>query len=719
MFKKLKLTTKLTLVISAVVMVVFAVLITITVVTSRASIYTGISGELASIAEFNGGEIQSGFDTVERAALGIQDYIGRLYSGQVTEEGDADLQQSTLYPGRALTSAAYNLEQFVVETARNTVKNTPEIKMLGVMFEPYQLQSDMEEYGFYVTMDTADTSIHIYDAYEGYAKEDSYRIPAGEGHPYISQPYQDGDGMVVAYGTPITYGGRVVGVVITSVDLGAFSSVKTTSTNYDSMWATLFNQDGIIVWNSRSAESTGLNLSDMVPDPDRLEELRSLMAQGTAFQAEIPAEEGKNISCFFNPLQAGDETWWSMTGLYTADAESTLVQTTRLLLLLSLASLLLILAVVIVVLRQMLRPVQRVARAADEIASGNLEIQLDVSRHDEIGLLAGSFQTMTENLRAIIQDIDYMLDEMSVGNFCINTREEARYVGEYGRILDSIRRINRTLSHTLRQIDGAANHVFSGSEQASVGAQSMAQGATEQASAIQELAATASDILEHVQSNAEHARNVSEKAVTVGREIVDSNQKMQESLSAMTEIRRSSGEIGNIIKTIEDIAFQTNILALNAAVEAARAGTAGKGFAVVAEEVRNLAQKSSAASQDTAELIQRSLSAIQQGTTSMNETAEYMQRVVQSAQEITETIQQISEASDQQAEALAQITQGVDQISSVVQTNSATAEQSAAASQEMANQSRILKELTAKFQLRDIEDEVDNVTGAEAQHGRA
>ena len=86
------------------------------------------------------------------------------------------------------------------------------------MFEPYQLQSDMEEYGFYVTMDTADTSIHIYDAYEGYAKEDSYRIPAGEGHPYISQPYQDGDGMVVAYGTPITYGGRVVGVVITSVD---------------------------------------------------------------------------------------------------------------------------------------------------------------------------------------------------------------------------------------------------------------------------------------------------------------------------------------------------------------------------------------------------------------------------------------------------------------------------------------------------------------------
>ncbi len=210
LFKKLKLTTKLTLVISAVVMVVFAVLITITVVTSRASIYTGISGELASIAEFNGGEIQSGFDTVERAALGIQDYIGRLYSGQVTEEGDADLQQSMLYPGRALTSAAYNLEQFVVETARNTVKNTPRSRCSALCLSPTSFRAIWKNTDFTSPWIQRILPFISMTPTRDMRKRTPTAFLLERGHPYISQPYQDGDGMVVAYGTPITYGGRVV-----------------------------------------------------------------------------------------------------------------------------------------------------------------------------------------------------------------------------------------------------------------------------------------------------------------------------------------------------------------------------------------------------------------------------------------------------------------------------------------------------------------------------
>jgi methyl-accepting chemotaxis protein len=167
----------------------------------------------------------------------------------------------------------------------------------------------------------------------------------------------------------------------------------------------------------------------------------------------------------------------------------------------------------------------------------------------------------------------------------------------------------------------------------------------------------------------------------------------------MERISTSSIEIGKIISTIEDIAFQTNILALNAAVEAARAGSAGKGFAVVADEVRNLATKSDEAAKATKNLIEGSIDAVTQGGTVVDRVTKALEETSQSAGQVTTQMAVVVEAVASQTQALEQVNEGIDQISAVVQTNSATAQESAAASEELSAEAASLKQLVDQFTL--------------------
>lgn len=343
-------------------------------------------------------------------------------------------------------------------------------------------------------------------------------------------------------------------------------------------------------------------------------------------------------------------------------------------------------------------PIVGVKGAAAQLAQGDLNINISSSSKDEIGEMTESFMEAATMLKIYITDISRGLSEVAGGNFNVKSTQE--FKGDFKAIETSIDKIIESLNSTLTQIDQAADQVASGSDQVSSGAQALSQGATEQASSIEELAATINDISSQVRNNAESADNASRKANDVGGEVGESNRRMQDMLSAMGEISSSSNEIGKIIKTIEDIAFQTNILALNAAVEAARAGDAGKGFAVVADEVRNLASKSAEASKNTAALIERSLHSVENGTRIADETAQSLERVVEGTKAVIEIIDGISAASSEQASSISQVTLGVDQISSVVQTNSATAEESAAASEELSGQAQLLKSLMSQFKLK-------------------
>lgn len=335
------------------------------------------------------------------------------------------------------------------------------------------------------------------------------------------------------------------------------------------------------------------------------------------------------------------------------------------------------------------------------LAEGDLHSDLpQVKRKDETAVLAKATETIVHNLSGIIQDISWGLGEMANGNFTADSRAKELYIGDFQPMAESMYKIIERLTKTLSQVRDAAEQVSSGSDQVSAGAQALSQGTTEQASSIEELAATINDISGQVNQNASDAIQANEKAAHTGKQLQESKQRMQEMVEAMNAISNSSGEIGKIIKVIEDIAFQTNILALNAAVEAARAGTAGKGFAVVADEVRNLAGKSAEASGNTSLLIADSLRAVENGTKIADETAKALIDAVENAQDVTEAINRITAASNEQAASLDQVTQGIDQISSVVQTNSATAEESAAASEELSGQAQMLRELAERFRLK-------------------
>lgn len=357
--------------------------------------------------------------------------------------------------------------------------------------------------------------------------------------------------------------------------------------------------------------------------------------------------------------------------------------------------------VMIYLVRGITKPIVELESAYGKMAQGALNQNIEYESKDEIGVLAQSFRVTSQGLYGVVSDLTYLMDEMANGNFNIKTKAEELYVGDFRPILESIRRMNKNLSSTLSQINDAADQVASGSEQVSSGAQGLSQGATEQASSVEELAATINDISDQVRMTADNAKEAKSQVEDAGRELSRSNESMEEMMQAMQEISSKSSEIGKIIKTIEDIAFQTNILALNAAVEAARAGEAGKGFAVVADEVRNLASKSAEAAKNTTLLIEGSIAAVEDGTRIAEQTASAIYATVESTKRAVDTVEKITDAAEQQAESVAEVTQGVDQISSVVQTNSATAEESAAASEELSGQSQILKGLVSRFQLRE------------------
>ena len=397
----------------------------------------------------------------------------------------------------------------------------------------------------------------------------------------------------------------------------------------------------------------------------------------------------------------GDTGWSVATGLPENEFSSAYNSVLTSFITIFIIVMIIMIAIIIIMSKGIVNPLIKLKNAANQIADGDLDVSIDVKSEDEIGQVSTALARTVDRLKQYIEyinEVSATLNQIAVGNLVFELHCD--YVGEFSKIKQSLENIKSTLVEAFSEINISADQVASGSEQVSNASQSLAQGATEQASSIEQLSASITEIASQVKQNAENADTANHLSATASAEIEHGNELMKQMMDAMTDISTSSSQIGNIIKTIDDIAFQTNILALNAAVEAARAGTAGKGFAVVADEVRNLASKSAEAAKNTTTLIDSAIQSVEKGTKIADETAQSLNSIISDANKTGNLIKDISQACSEQATSISQVTQGVDQISAVVQTNSATSEESAASSEELSGQAQSLKTLVQNFKIR-------------------
>ena len=625
--------------------------------------------------------------------------IGTLTSSGMNQKQDAFLQQTTLsgkrqveqfieqYIGITETLAqSTQLQHAVTGTAQDRpISGTPEFSEALVL-----LHRTMEEYPDILGVGFGSlTEDYIYNQ-EGtrlnvLLSERPYFQNAKEG-TYVTQPYIDSatDEMCVSVATPLSDGTATAGLLILDLKLTQVS---------DFLKGMDFGESGRIVLLSENNTILGHENHDMIG-----KNFSELDIQGELLeQLEEPTNEIVNYkldgeSCVGIVQELSGGGWKVLSSMSKAEYNAQTTKTTVSLVLLLLGSTAIVAILLWIIIVKRLRPISQLNDALREMSMGNLHIAVTHNGADEVGEMAESMRECIRNLSGYVNEIDRVMGCLAQGDLTIQT--DVAFQGDFMPIQHSIEGFIQKLSAVMSSIQLASEQVFSGSDQVSSGAQALAQGATEQ---VTEISST-------VKENHAIVKDAASGALQVNSDIVESGKRMRQSLAFMTEIRERSNEISHIIKTIEDIAFQTNILALNAAVEAARAGQAGKGFAVVADEVRSLAGKTAEASNSTTSLIAASLAAVEKGTESMETTSKFMESVVEEAQKITDVFQNIANASERQSVSIEQVTQGIDQISSVVQTNSATAEQSAAVSEELSGQAQLLKDMLNRFTLPDTAD---------------
>ena len=559
--RKMKLATKTSLAVAIVLMISLTILIIVSVLSVSREMKKTIDGEFAGFSTQNGIIVQSIIDDAASVAQNLRDYLEEAYGtyGQMLANQTVDAngnkmpfvtRKSALYDAN-LVELNYEVENYILHNAWSIVKNNLDIVGIGAYFEPYAYDEAIRDYSIYVDDGGAENkTAEIALAYEEYKDEEWYSMAATTQKDYFTKPYVENDITMVTASFPIISSGKTQGVILVDINVDQFSRVKSTDAKYETMFTNILTQEGVIVYDSESSEFVGQDLAGLLGGK-QYENFREKAQAGSAFQMET-AYDGGALVQYYYPIQAGEQVWWSSTSLEQRDLNKEIVQLAVLMVAVAVVILILIILSVFVLLRRMLKPVDGLVTAAESIVKGELDISLDIRSEDEIGMLSRAFEAMSDNLKRIISEVGYLLDEMARGNFQLQSQYEDCYVGEYGKILLAMRGINRNLSHTLTEINAAAHQVSLGSDQLSSGAQSLSQGATEQASSVEELSATLLEITRRVEESTEKAALASQLSHEAGEGVRESDAHMDVLMSAMREISGASTEIGKIDNSRRD-----------------------------------------------------------------------------------------------------------------------------------------------------------------------
>ena len=653
---------------------------------------------LLSTTAMNVEKVKKSITLAENAARAISDHLEEMYNEPDTGAATVpSLLKDTVH----LSERRSFEEKYLLDSVWEMIRHDEHVMGAGVFFEPNAFQQGEPEYAMYLGRDNGDENKRFFKfldyKFYGNGAEEYYTRASQEKVSHVVDPFVSsitGETIFVLV-VPILHNDQFMGTVVVDLNvkmfdtLGVDKSGEGAKTFFD-----VINKDGKFVYSS-NPDAVGKNLTEYVGEETFKNDIQSKFDGESIFHIQ----DSHRIR-YFAPLTIYGTDWYVQSAmsldLYNQGKNQLFVD----LVVAEVILFILLQVILFTALKKSLSPLGKLAEESDKLAEGNFDIRVSYAQEDEIGRLVKSFNNIVKRLTYVVSDLQAKLGAFAQGDFATEIKEDENYKGDFRPILNSLQEISTSLNSTLKNVHTSSSEVSSSAEQVSSMAQRISEGTTKQASSIAELSKTMEDITEQIRHTTKQAEKAQQLGVVSGSHVETSNLKMTDMQGAMEEITEKSKEISKIIKTIDDIAFQTNILSLNAAIEAARAGEAGKGFAVVADEVGNLAKKSQEAAQNTSLLIEETIGAVQKGAKFTEETAEALHSVSESTNQVNDLIGEISKASEEESAGVSRLSDGLQEISAVVQENSATAEESAATAEELSAQANLMNDLVDKFKVR-------------------